>query len=70
MFNKFYYIIPRVILFLVAYARKNNSLGAFDFGVLHSGYSNKTSKRLKYIKWTEKDRYDIDFYQKFENLLQ
>ena len=44
--------------------RQDTGLRAVDFGVLHSGYNDETStsKRSKYIRWSEKDRYNIGKY--------
>jgi len=44
--------------------RKDTGLGEVDFGVIHAGYEEgaSTSKRSKYIKWSEEDRYEIGKY--------
>ena len=40
--------------------KKDTGSGAVDFGVLQSGFSEpSSSKRSKYIKWSEDDRYNI-----------
>ena len=44
--------------------RQDTGLGAVDFGVLHSANNDtiSTSKRSKYIKWSDEDRYKIRKY--------
>lgn len=44
-------------------SRKDTGLGVVDFGVIHTSYEEaSTSKRSKYMKWSEKDRYEIGKY--------
>ena len=44
-------------------SRKDTGLGVVDFGVIHISYEEAlTSKRSKYMKWSEKDRYEIGKY--------
>ena len=44
-------------------SRKDTGLGEIDFGVMHSAHEGpSTSKRSKYTKWSDKDRYEIGKY--------
>ena len=45
-------------------SRKDAGIGEVDFGVIHAacGEGVSTSKRSKYMKWSEEDRYEIGKY--------
>ena len=44
--------------------RRDTGLGQVDFSIIDTAYDGgaSTSKRTKYIKWTERDRYEIGKY--------
>ena len=45
-------------------SRKDTGLGDIDFGVIHAGCEegSSKSKRSKYTKWSEEERYEIGKY--------